>query len=120
MVAGLNIWAKGIHSNVAEGCLGLAELFIVCIYFLQISRKVSGTKMFQLLLLIFFLSFHSKHCLSITSTGSRPTGLYLATSYGGKSGLIVTARPSNDLDRYQESQDEEVEKDDGHQVISFS
>ena len=46
--------------------------------------------MFQLVLIL----FSSSHCYSLVATGSRPTGLYQATSYGGKSGLIVTAGPS--------------------------
>ena len=62
------------------------------------------------LLLLSYLLPHSILCLIIEDTGSRPTSLYQAPSYRGKSGLIVTARPSYDkvticLRFYQKYQD---------------
>ena len=58
------------------------------------------------LLLLFYLHPPPTSSLTISATGSRPTGLYQATSYGGKSGLIITAKPTNHKDLSETNQEQ--------------
>ena len=58
------------------------------------------------LLLLFYLQPPPSSCLTISATGSRPTGLYQATPYGGKSGIIITAKPSSHKEQSETRQEQ--------------
>ena len=64
-------------------------------YYFRTHAKITRVEMyssFKILNCAFFLPISLS--FSIESSDSRPTALYEATSYNGKSGLIVTAKPS--------------------------